>query len=69
MTDEELRAVVREAVARYAAPAAQPPVLTVRLHPSHALLRLASGSDMEGPCLIEPAVPCTHCGHCRSFGH
>ena len=73
MTDDELRVVVREAVSRYAVaqggPAAQPPALTVRVHPSHGMLRLPAGSDMEGPCLIEPAVPCNHCGYCKSYGH
>lgn len=71
MNDDELRAIVLETMARYAGPAAMPPapVLTVRLHPSHGMLRLPAGSDMDGPCLIEPAVPCNHCGYCQSYGH
>jgi hypothetical protein len=23
----------------------------------------------DGPCLIEPAVQCNHCGYCESHGH
>ncbi len=72
MTDDELRAVVREAVARVAAPrgtAPQVPAPVLRFHASHGILRLPAGSDLDGPCLIEPAVPCNHCGYCQSYGH
>ncbi len=73
MNDDELRALVRELVARHAgaagSPASGPPALTVRFHPSHGMLKLPAGSDTEGPCLIEPAVPCNHCGYCTSYGH
>jgi len=30
---------------------------------------LPAGSDGDGPCLIEPAVMCNHCGYCKSYGH
>jgi hypothetical protein len=30
---------------------------------------LPVGSDDDGPCLIEPAVMCNHCGYCKSYGH
>lgn len=73
MTEQELRAIVRDAIARQAgavAPAApQPPSAIVRLHSSHRLLQLPAGSEMDGLCLIEPAVPCNHCGYCQSYGH
>lgn len=81
MTDDELRALVREAVARelagratrVPAPAAPPAVVAsmavVRQHASHAMFVLGDGADGDGPCLVEPAVPCTHCGFCRSYGH
>ena len=29
----------------------------------------ANGSDADGPCIIEPAVMCNHCGYCKSMGH
>jgi hypothetical protein len=28
-----------------------------------------AGGDADGACLIEPAVRCTHCGYCQSYGH
>ena len=30
---------------------------------------LPAGADTDGPCLIEPAVMCNHCGYCKSYGH
>jgi len=75
MTDEELRTLVRAAIAQYAggqsasAPSTVRPV-PLHLHPSHGrFTRLPSGSDADGPCLIEPAVVCNHCGYCQSYGH
>ncbi len=36
-------------------------------HPSHSLyVTLVNVGDA---CLIEPAVPCNHCGYCRTHGH
>ena len=86
MTEQELRALVREAIARQvSAPGGvtasldrvgravkdasftSPPSL--RLRASHAMFTLPSGADTDGPCLIESAVPCNHCGYCRSYGH
>lgn len=73
MTDDELRALVRAAIAQYTgseATAAPTRPAALRLPPSHGrFTRLPAGSDEEGPCLIEPAVLCNHCGYCQSFGH
>ena len=74
MNDEDLRALVRAAIARQAAahPASQdapPQGVMVRRHPSHGLFMLPVGADAEGPCIIEPTVSCTHCGYCQSYGH
>lgn len=74
MTERELRALVRDAIARQAAAAGARTgdrLVTgaLRLHPSHGLFTLPTGSDADGPCLIEPAVMCTHCGYCKSYGH
>ena len=72
MTDEELRAMVRAAIARIqsgAAPSTHPLHLSHPLHPSHLLFTVPSGADAEGPCIIEPAVMCNHCGYCKSLGH
>jgi hypothetical protein len=75
VSDQELRAMVRDAIARHAgmphasAPAAAPSVDACRLHASHGLLPLVRGADGDGACLIEPAVRCNHCGYCLSYGH
>jgi hypothetical protein len=82
MTEQELRALVREAIARTSAaaagrsedrqlrtagPAGTGAPLTTG-HSSHAMFTLAPG-DPEGRCLIEPGVACNHCGYCKSYGH
>jgi hypothetical protein len=81
MTEEELRAIVRDAVARHlkGEQAGGPGSLqepgrtgTVSLvaHPSHARLPVLAGDRVgEGACLIEPSVGCNHCGYCQSYGH
>ena len=38
-------------------------------HPSHVIIQVVDVDVATGACVIEPAVPCTHCGYCRSFGH
>ena len=73
MNEDALRALIRQAVARQLTPEASAPQAPVRsdpvtllTHPSHFRYALpASG----GPCLIEPAVTCNHCGYCESHGH
>ena len=75
MNEAQLRELVREATARHAgaAPASGPSAPTVsgmfRQHSSHALFVLPTGIDSDGPCLIEPAVSCNHCGYCKSYGN
>jgi len=92
MTEDDLRALVREVVARHLAEVAAPdvgPAAGPRLvlgplppppprraaphdwrhHPSHVRLSLLTGLEQDGPCLVEPGVPCSHCGFCQSWGH
>ena len=82
MTEQELRALVREAIARHLTggtapvrprPAPPAPRAFAPSHPvshaSHRLLLVPDGSDGDGPCVIEPAVMCNHCGYCKSYGH
>lgn len=77
MNEEELRSIVREAVARHladrgaarAAPVPAAALTVIRQHASHALFAMPAGVDSGGPCLIEPAVACNHCGYCKSYGH
>jgi hypothetical protein len=72
MTEQELRALVRDAIARQAGsrdlPAASAASSAAFLqHASHALFAVPAGAD--GSCVIEPAVSCNHCGYCKSMGH
>ena len=76
MTEHEIRAIVREAIARHAAGGAgtasghQHDIpLPPGQHPSHGLLPVLAGAETDGPCIIEPSVPCNHCGYCKSYGH
>jgi len=79
MTDQELRALVRDAIARSGIGAlgrpgapvrggAEAPPYEVTGHSSHAMFMLPPG-DPEGRCVIEPGVQCNHCGYCKSYGH
>jgi hypothetical protein len=80
MTEQELRALVREAITRHVsgataqsrsvAPLPQRyPAQPALTHASHGLFVVPDGSEGDGPCIIEPAVMCTHCGYCKSYGH
>ena len=79
MTDQELRALVRDAVQRHLGAAghagrsdgrarrAVHAVTTRRRHSSHAMyISLVNAGEA---CVIEPAVPCNHCNYCKSHGH
>lgn len=71
MDEQVLRALVREAVARHlpqspGAPRLEPHGAACAGHPSHVRYALP---ESDGPCLIEPAVQCNHCGYCQSHGH
>jgi hypothetical protein len=76
MTEDDLRALVRDAVSRHlgaagapgqASPAGSPGVPAPGVHPSFGkyLLPRDGGDDR---CLIEPSVRCNHCGYCQSHG-
>ena len=74
MTDQELREMVRESIARQlggpAAPSLPPAGAgNQSRHASFGLLPLPRGGDTDGACLIEPSVRCNHCGYCLSYGH
>jgi hypothetical protein len=72
VNEDQLRALVRDAVARrmaqesgdFAAPSTSPMMFSS--HASHYRYALP---DEGGACLIEPAVQCNHCGYCQSHGH
>lgn len=73
MNDDQLRAIVRAAIAQVgpaSRPQVQSPVASLRLHASHGMFStLTEGAAEDGPCVIEPAVMCNHCGYCKSYGH
>ena len=74
MTEEELRALVRESVERHLrrgpTMTAAPDVPTGAPHVSHLILPVQAGDAIgDGICLIEPTVRCNHCGYCQSYGH
>ena len=71
MTDQELRLLVRDAVSRHLGPRAvsppPAPAQAVASHPSHAIYLTVV--NVDDACVIQPSVPCDHCGYCRSHGH
>ena len=80
MTEDELRALVRDAIRRHLGgepdggqAARVAPGTTVhdpawRAHPSFGKF-LVLRNDESGACMIEPTVQCNHCGFCESYGH
>jgi hypothetical protein len=79
MTDDELRALVRDAVQRHiggrASSTASSPAPAIvssddpawRHHASHA--QYLTVINVGDACVIEPGVECNHCGYCKSHGH
>jgi hypothetical protein len=68
MNEQDIRALVREAIERHLGRPGRSE--DGSRHPSHILLNVLPGSDVdEGACVIEPAVRCNHCGFCQSYGH
>lgn len=72
MNEQDLRTLVREAIARHLGAPSHPGTLAPS-HPSSqasfGMFVLPAGIDTDGPCIIEPAVQCNHCGYCKSYGH
>jgi hypothetical protein len=70
MNEDTLRALVRETVSRHLGagdrPVAGAPPIPSAADASHFRYTLPK---TDGPCLIEPAVQCNHCGYCESHGH
>jgi hypothetical protein len=79
MNEQEVRAMIRESIARQtgapaparsAAAAGGPDAAAMfHAHVSHLRFPIVRGSDDDGACIIEPAVRCNHCGFCLSYGH
>ena len=74
MNEDALRALVRETIARVQTrgdlPVSDAPqlfdVINMTSHPSNYQYNLPPS---DGPCIIEPGVPCNHCGYCQTHGH
>jgi hypothetical protein len=81
MHDDDLRLLVREAVARHlgmpagpdgrgagaeALAKAAPPW---KSHLSHGRFVFLAPTEPDAPCVVEPQVRCHHCGFCQSYGH
>lgn len=77
MNEQDVRALVREAIERHLGrPDSATKVAPYRVdqssygHPSHIILKVVPGSEVDdGMCVIEPRVRCNHCGFCQSYGH
>ena len=75
ISDQELRALVRDAIARHgrsAGASAEPvPDRPRSFAPTPATDDFSSpaAAPTMGSCLIEPGVRCNHCGYCQSLGH
>jgi hypothetical protein len=73
VSDQELRDLVRDAIARHTVRPALSEALDVtraesKGHASHGRFLLLAPTP-DGQCVIEPAVRCNHCGYCQSYGH
>jgi hypothetical protein len=85
VSEDQLRALIREAVARHLGGASAPvvsaavsrpevPVAAFQPPPANAALHVSHYQylalvNVGDACVIEPAVTCNHCGYCRSHGH
>jgi hypothetical protein len=72
VSDQELRALVRDAIARHSSGNGGRPIAPPRpfgaADASHGRFLMLAPSE-DGQCVIEPAVRCNHCGYCQSYGH
>ena len=81
MNDEDLRALIRQAIQTHMGSASAPSAFA---HTQPGELRRDAGDQPvaisfgqyrleraagDTSCLIEPAVQCNHCGFCKCHGH
>jgi hypothetical protein len=69
MDEAAVRQLVRDALARHLQGPAGPVGAEApwKAHVSHG--RLPTPPPPDGSCVVEPAVRCSHCGFCQSYGH
>ena len=83
MQDDELRALIRDAVARHLdqgragcptrplldSESARRAPASWKTHLSHGRFVFLAPTEPDAPCVVEPQVRCHHCGFCQSYGH
>ena len=77
MTDNDIRELVRSAIARHLGGQAAAPVHAPLAAPQSGSAAVSVSFHRyplprppgESMCLIEPAVTCNHCGYCECHGH
>lgn len=73
MDEQQLRGLVREAIARHLGPPSAPAVPAGVVAAPAGAIAVAQFHLPRPPgevdCVIEPSVACTHCGHCLCYGH
>ena len=83
MNEAQVRALVREALARHlgegrvgtpgptvaASSSCATSVAAWKTHLSHGRFISLAPTDPDAPCVVEPQVTCHHCGFCQSYGH
>ena len=71
MNEDALRAIIRDTIARVSARSGETAVTDEPrlLHMSHPSNYQYALPPSDGPCLIEPGVPCNQCGYCQTHGH
>jgi hypothetical protein len=76
MNEDDLRQLIRASVERHLAARPSAPgggrigtatEPDVTRDPSHA--QYVTVVNFGDACVIEPSVPCNHCGYCKSHGH
>jgi hypothetical protein len=80
MDEQQLRALVRDAIARHLGPP-ELPAASTPMRASQPTVPRAQDAAIaaarfhlvraagEVECIIEPSVTCNHCGHCLCYGH
>jgi hypothetical protein len=78
MHEDELRALIRDAIARHLDSSGRdgspsrpcpPGAPSWKSHVSHGRFALLAPTEPDAPCVVEPQVRCHHCGFCQSYGH
>ncbi|MNC98576.1 hypothetical protein D3C83_165870 [compost metagenome] len=71
MNEQEVRAIVRAAVARHLQTdtASAPSIGPLPRWPTASFALYEGLVAVSDDCVIEPAVKCDHCGYCKSQGY